>query len=97
MNAKNWLAKVALFLVVGVSGCNFCMKSSDCSDGQMCSEEKECVDPPRKESTSTPTPSSKPAATPAPAPRSACSICSDACRGISGCSCCHECGGFCFN
>lgn len=27
----------------------------------------------------------------------ACSSCSDACRGIPGCSCCKECGGFCFN
>lgn len=27
----------------------------------------------------------------------ACSRCSDACAGIPGCSCCAECGGFCFN
>ena len=26
----------------------------------------------------------------------ACSACVDACAGISGCSCCHECGGTCF-
>jgi hypothetical protein len=33
---------------------------------------------------------------PTPLPKSACSACSDACRGIPGCSCCQECGGACF-
>jgi hypothetical protein len=96
MKTKTWLSTVALLIVVGVSGCNVCTKNSDCAHAQICSEEMECIDPPKSESAGSS--EGQPMQTPAPTPkRDACSSCYDACRGISGCSCCRECAVPCFN